>query len=129
MHPAIVIMSYLTSKVWAKHLRGSSIEKCANAHCHRKECGILVQLTEDEPHNSGLLNGAEVWVALLDNDHCKQQHGSADAGESSEEHRDTPFVGEEGGDLDLDRIIVVVGDERVGEVANDFGGGGGHLCG
>ena len=23
----------------------------------------------------------------------------------------------------------MVGDERVGEVANDFGGGGSHLCG
>lgn len=115
--------------MWGKHLGGSSIEKCSNADCHHKKCGILVQLTEDEPHNSGLLNGAEVWVALLDNNHSKQQDGAADAGESSKQHWDTPFVGEEGGDLDLDRIVVVVSDEGVGEVANDFGAGGGHLCG
>ena len=58
----------------------------------------------------------------MNNKHCKQQDGAADARECGEQHWNTPFVGEEGGNLNLDRIVVVVGDERVGEVSNDLGG-------
>lgn len=88
-----------------------------------------MELTEDKPHNSGLLNSAEVWVSLLDEGHGNQQDGAANASEGSEEDWDTPFVGEEGGDLDLDWIVVVVGDHRVGEVSHDLGcDGGSHFC-
>lgn len=123
-----MIISHLASKLWGEHLGGSSVQRVRASEPTSRQT-VLGKLTEDEPHNSGLLNCAQVWVALLDNDIRKQQDGAADGGESSKQHWDAPFVGEEGGDADLSRKVVVVGDEGVGEVANDFGGCGGHLCG
>lgn len=87
------------------------------------------QLTKDKPHNSGLLNGAEVWAGPLDKGRRNQQDSAANASEGSKEDWDTPFVGEEGSDLDLDGIVVVVSDHWVGEVPNDLGAdGSSHLC-
>jgi hypothetical protein len=73
-------------------------------------------LTENKPPNSRLLTKWKVRVGYVHNKGGYKQNRSAGPGEGSKKHWNRPFIRQIARDLEVERIIRMVGDKVASDV-------------
>lgn len=84
-------------------------------------------LTQYKPPDSSLLRSRKVWVDFVDHQQCHQKDCSTYCGEQAKKYRHRQLIGKIANDLNLERVVGVVCDDFVGDVAHNRVHDGSHI--